>query len=189
MLTRTLYVNCIHYYNVHVDDIVKVASQVQEWGDFIVVLLHPFDLQGKIFRRFGTGSSAKRDLLEFVRSVLQEHNEFAFLLKELQPTASTGISVRTDNQIRVELIHGHFITKGHADPTVYELDEEGNILHHKMGTQKQSIELCGVEKVNVSVQHSIEAHQSQLIEIAKVTMLLSKDYPECGVEFGFTLGK
>ncbi|MCB9777079.1 MAG: hypothetical protein H6742_00780 [Alphaproteobacteria bacterium] len=163
------------------------ARALAGWGEFIAVLLSPFDLDGAIFRRFGTGPTALADLRGFVDQVGKRHERFAFLLKELQPTASTGVAVRLpDGRVHAELVHGHFVTKGFADPTIYTLDPDGCVLSHQPGRQRLAMQLQDGKTVRVPVQAAIRATERQLAEICHAASCLADRYPGAGVEFGFT---
>lgn len=168
-------------------DVERTAEALASWGEFIAVLLSPFDLDGRIFRIFGTGPTALSDLQGFIDAVGERHDRFAFLLKELQDTASTGVAVRLpDGRVHVELVHGHFVTKGFADPTIYVLDAEGGVISHAPGRQEVAMQLVGGRKVREAVSEPITATAAQLEAIHHAADGLAERYPGAGVEFGFT---
>jgi phosphohistidine swiveling domain-containing protein len=167
-------------------DVDAAAQSLTGWGEFIAVLLHPFDLDGEIFRRFGTGATAADDLRAFVTTIAKRHPTFAFLLKELQETAATGVAVRRpDGTVHVEVIHGHFITKGFADPTIYELAADGSLALHTPGRQDVAMQVALGKKVRVPIDAPIEISAAQLAAVFHATSSLSNRYPTAGVEFGF----
>ena len=169
------------------DHVRAAASQISHWGEFIAVLLSPFDLDGAIFRKFGTGPTAESDLAAFVDTVGARHPQFSFLLKEMQDTEATGVAIRTpDGSVFVELIRGHFITKGHASPTTYQLDPAGRIATHVPGSQDFEMQVVAGRKVRVPVTSQIAATEGQLSEIRNAAVGLAARYPSAGVEFGFT---
>lgn len=171
----------------HAASIAAAAQTIAGWGEFIAVLLHPFHLNGSVFRTFGTGPTALASLSQFVQAVASKHERFAFLLKELQETASTGVAVTLpDGSVRVELVHGHFVTKGLEDPTVYVLDPSGNVQVHLPGRQTFAVQVVGGIKVRVPVEHPISASAGQLAEIRRAAAGLAERRQGAGVEFGFT---
>lgn len=168
-------------------DVASAAKELLDWGEFIAVLLSPFHLDGEIYRTFGTGETAQSTLEQFVESVSSKHERFAFLLKHLQDTASTGVAVRLpDGRVHIELVHGHFITKGFADPTIYILGPDGAIAMRTSGNQKVAMQLFGGRKIRVEVTEPIQATAAQLAAIRKAAVGLAGEYPGAGVEFGFT---
>jgi phosphohistidine swiveling domain-containing protein len=169
------------------EELERAAAALAGWGEFIAVLLSPFDLDGQIFRIFGTGPTALWDLERFVETVSRHHDHFAFLLKELQATASTGVAVRLpDGKVRVELVHGHFVTKGFADPTVYLLGADGGVVSHTPGRQEVAMQVVEGRKVREAVSEPIAATPAQLAAIHRAAAGLAERYPGAGVEFGFT---
>ncbi len=169
------------------DDVAHAADALSAWGEFIAVLLDPFHLEGEIFRRFGAGRTAGQDLAAFVDQVAARHTRFAFLLKELQETASTGVALRLpDGTVRVELVEGHFATKGFADPTVYVLDRHGQPLTHAPGKQDVAVQVVQGRKVRVPVLAPPMATAQQLADVHHATVGLAERYPNAGIEFGFT---
>ncbi len=163
------------------------AAALADWGEFIAVLLEPFALDGGIHRRFGTGTTAAADLRKFCGPVETRHPSFAFLLKELQETAMTGVAVAVDGGgVRVEVIHGHFITKGFEDPRVYELDAVGEVIRTVPGLQTIAVELVGGQTRRVQVSTPASLNAEQLREVRRATTLLAKDHPGAGIEFGYT---
>lgn len=169
------------------EDLEHAAEALVDWGEFIAVLLWPFYLEGAIFRKICSGRNALTDLTDFVDRVGAQHDRFAFLLKELQPTASTGVAVRLpDGSVRVELVHGHFITKGFADPTAYILDRAGAVETHAPGKQKLAMQVVDGQTVRVPVDGPVLATAVQLETIRHAAMGLADHYPGAGMEFGFT---
>lgn len=168
-------------------DVVAAAAALAGWGEFIAVLLAPFDLDGEIFRRFGTGATAGADLVRFVDRVSTRHTSFAFLLKELQETAQTGVAVRLrDGSVHVEIVEGHFITKGFADPSVYQLDPSGAQTSFTPGRQDFAMQVVAGNTVRVAVDRPPTATTDQLAVVHRAAVGLAERYPTCGVEFGFT---
>jgi len=169
------------------NDVARAAKAIAGWGEFIAVLLVPFDLEGDIFRKFGSGPTAPSDLQRFVDTVGAKHDRFALLLKELQETASTGVALQLpDESIHVELVHGHFVTKGFADPAVYVLDLDGQVTSHTPGRQEFAMQLVGGKTTRVPVDQPIEATAKQLAAIKQAAVGLAARYPGAGIEFGFT---
>jgi phosphohistidine swiveling domain-containing protein len=122
-----------------------------------------------------------------VDEVGARHERFAFLLKELQETASTGIAVRLpDGGVRIELIAGHFITKGVEEATVYRLDAAGECISHRPGAQRVSIQVESGRKVRVPVAKPPSLRPDQLAEIRRAVLALSEHHPGAGIEFGHT---
>lgn len=168
-------------------DVQQAAARLLAWGEFIAVLLVPFDLEGQIFRRFGTGATAEHDIASFANAVGQKHDRFAFLLKELQDTAMTGVAVRLpDGSVHVEIVEGHFVTKGFADPTVYRLGPSGELLAHAPGRQDLAMQVVGGRKVRMPVERPPTATAAQLASVRHATLGLATRYPDAGIEFGFT---
>jgi len=168
-------------------DVDAVAKQICSWGEFIAVLLAPFDLDGKIIRHFGTGPTAARDLGRFVDQVAPRCESFAFLLKELQPTAATGAATRLpDGGTRVELIHGHFFTKGFATPTSYTLGPAGDLLASELGDQRVAVELVDGKQHKYPVMTPPSATPEQLAAIHHGVTALEVHYPSAGLEFGLS---
>ena len=106
------------------------------------MLLSPFRWQGRILRKLGAGSTALSDLRALFAELRAHEGWFAILLKELQPTARTGIAVRlSDGRVRAEIIHGHFASKGIADATSYLLQPDGDIESMRVGRQTSMVTL------------------------------------------------
>jgi phosphohistidine swiveling domain-containing protein len=163
------------------------ADRICDWGEFIAVLLDPFDLDGEIHRVIGTGANAAADLARFSLPLDHRAEPFCFLLKELQDTASTGVAVALpDGGVRIEVIHGHFITKGHEEPRVYILAADGRVTHTTPGAQSVSMQVVRGRKVRAPVDVPIALDAAQLAEVTRSTQLLAASYPDAGVEFGFT---
>jgi len=168
-------------------DVAACAKQLAAWGEFIAVLLDPFDLDGHIFRRFGTGPTAEDDLAAFVEKAGAKHTRFAFLLKELQDTAMTGVAVRVaDGGVRVEIIEGHFITKGFEAPTTYALDSSGMTQGHTPGQQRIAVQVRHGKKERVQVGPPPSLEPDQLSAVFRAACGLADRFPGAGIEFGFT---
>lgn len=168
-------------------EVQQAVAPLLTWGEFIAVLLVPFDLDGQIFRRFGTGTTAEHDIRFFTNTVGEKHDRYAFLLKELQDTAMTGVAVRLpDGSVHVEVVEGHFVTKGFAEPTVYRIGPSGEVVAHAPGRQDLAMQVAGGRKVRVAVEHPPTATAEQLASVRHATLGLATRYPEAGIEFGFT---
>lgn len=164
-----------------------VADAVRHWGEFIAVLLDPFDLDGEIHRVIGTGANASGDLARFRAPLDPRQETYAFLLKELQDTASTGVAVALpDGGVRIEVIHGHFITKGHEEPRVYVLSSDARVTHTTPGRQTVSMQVIHGRKERRPVETPIALDAGQLAEVFRTTRLMAESYPDAGIEFGFT---
>lgn len=169
------------------EDARRAASALSGWGEFIAVLLEPFRLDGEIYRRFATGATAGPELANFVDKVGARHARFAFLLKELQETASTGVAVRMpDGGVHIELIAGHFITKGVEEATSYRLNEAGVCITHRSGAQTVAIQVEAGRHVRVPVTAPPSLLPGQLAEIRRAVLALSEHHPGAGIEFGHT---
>jgi len=163
------------------------AADIAHWDEFIAVLLDPFYLDGQILRCFGTGRSADADLRSFVERVGRRHHRFAFLLKELQETAATGVAVRlADGGVRIEAIAGHFFTKGFASPAVYHLNHVGACIAHQEGRQDFAFDLRHGKKERVPVSGPPSIPPPQLAVVFRATQALAQRYAGAGIEFGFT---
>lgn len=167
-------------------DFESAAATLEGWGEFIAVLLDPFHLDGKIHRTIGHGRSARDDLSKFCRLAARLES-YTFLLKELQETASTGVAVRLPNGgVRIEVIHGHFITKGHESPRSYILSVDGAVVEKSTGSQSTAVMIVGGKPVEMRVTVPVMLSDAQIAEIRRAVMTLHSHYPEAGIEFGFT---
>jgi phosphohistidine swiveling domain-containing protein len=169
------------------EDARRAASALSGWGELIAVLLEPFHLDGVIYRRFATGTTAGSELARFVDEVGARHARFAFLLKELQETTSTGVAVRMpDGGVHIELITGHFITKGVEEATSYRLDASGVCIAHRPGAQSIAVQVKAGRTERVPVTAPPCLRPEQLAEIHRAVLALSEHHPEAGIEFGHT---
>ncbi len=169
------------------EDARRAALALSGWGELIAVLLDPFHLDGEIYRRFATGATAGSELARFVEEVGARHARFAFLLKELQETASTGVAVRMpDGGVHIELIAGHFITKGVEEATSYRLDAKGVCSAHRPGAQAIAVQVKAGRKERVPVTEPPCLRPDQLEEIRRAVLALSEHHPGAGIEFGHT---
>ncbi len=169
------------------DHVSAACAQISSWGEFIAVLLNPFDIDGKIFRQFGTGATSGVDLSNFLAAIKPRYSSFAFLLKELQETACTGVAVRRpDGSLHIEVVEGHFVTKGLEDPTVYELDALGKIEFHRAGRQVYAFRVQGGRREKMPVSQPMTLSKEQIAAVSHAANGLSKLYPAAGIEFGFT---
>lgn len=170
------------------EDIAAVADEIRAWGEFIAVLLVPFRWQDKIVRRFGEGAIAEVCLGQIVADLAGHGAWFAFLLKELQPTARTGIAVRLDDgDVLVEIVHGHFISKGIAGATTYRLGTNGALRSVRLGNQTSQAVVERGEIRQEPVNTSPELSASEQLQILDVVRRVAVSHPKAGIEFGYTL--
>lgn len=168
-------------------DVARAAARLEAWGEFIAVLLDPFDLDGQIHRTFGTGPTARADLARFIAPLESLDRGFAFLLKELQDTALTGVAVRlADGGVHVEVICGHFITKGFEEPRSYRLAADGSVASSSPGSQTVAMQVIAGRMVRVPVVAPATLSSEQLAEVRHAAVSLATTYPDAGIEFGYT---
>ncbi len=168
-------------------DLASAAERLAPWGEFIAVLLDPFDLDGQIHRSFGTGPTAGADLAGFMAPLGSLGRGFAFLLKELQDTALTGVAVRLpDGGVHVEVICGHFITKGFEEPRSYRLAADGSVASSSPGSQTVAMQVIAGKKVRVPVTVPATLSPEKLAEVRHAAVSLAATYPDAGIEFGYT---
>lgn len=169
------------------EDITAVAHALRSWGEFIAVLLVPFRWNGKIVRRFGEGPIAEVCLGQIVADLDGHDAWFALLLKELQPTARTGIAVRLDDgDSLVEILHGHFISKGIAGATTYRLGASGVVRSVRLGNQSSQAVVERGEIRHESVATSPELTPAERVQIVDIVHRLAPYHPRAGIEFGYT---
>jgi phosphohistidine swiveling domain-containing protein len=168
-------------------DLSRAAEHIAAWGEFIAVLLDPFDLDGQIHRTFGTGPTAGADLVRFIAPLASLDHGFAFLLKELQDTAFTGVGLRLpDGGVHIEVIRGHFITKGFEEPRTYRLAADGSVSSSSPGSQTVEVQVTAGRKVRLPVSIPAALSAEQLSEIRRAAVSLATTYPDAGIEFGYT---
>lgn len=169
------------------EDVATIATAIGEWDEFIAVLLMPFRWRGEILRHFGAGRVAHSGIARFIDELSNHERPFAFLLKELQPTSKTGIAVRLDDaRVRVEVIQGHFASKGIEDATSYRLGPDGAVESRRIGRQIRMATLEHGQVATVSVTEPATLDASQLRELSKVMNKMAAHHPEAGIEFGYT---
>lgn len=169
------------------EDIAEIVQAVAGWSEFIAVLLMPFRWRGEILRYFGTGEAAHSCIIRFTGELSAHEQPFAFLLKELQPTSKTGIAIRLDHErMRVEVIQGHFASKGIEDATSYLLGPGGEVRSCRVGQQQKMATLERGQVTTLPVSHPARLDVNQLRELSEVMSKLATHYPEAGIEFGYT---
>lgn len=177
----------------HLDDapgLATAAARIADWGEFIAVSLWPFRWQGKIVRKIGEGIAALTCLREVTGALVGHRGWVALLLKELQPTARTGVAVRmgddTRDEIIIDIVHGHFATKGIAGATSYRLGPGGELLSVRKGIQTS----MAVVRRGVTMQEPVDGPamltQTELALVDGVVRKLAVHHPGAGIEFGFT---
>lgn len=170
--------------------VAAAAERIAGWGEFIAVALWPFRWRGKIVRTFGEGPSALSCLRGAVEALDGHQGWAAFLLKELQPTARTGVAVRVAGEGRdevvVEIIHGHFITKGIANASSYRLAPGGEPLSMRLGAQTSMAAVMRGAIRQVPVSGPAELSHEEMALIDAHVRKLSVAHPGAGIEFGFT---
>ncbi|MDC3956911.1 hypothetical protein KEG38_23830 [Polyangium jinanense] len=167
--------------------VAAVAEALRSWGEFIAVLLAPFRWQDKIVRKFGEGNAAEACIRALIDELAGHDAWFAFLVKELQPTARTGIAVRREEgDVVVEIVHGHFISKGIADATTYRIGPGGVVRSVRLGKQATQ---AVVEHGNVReepVDEPPELSPAERKQIFDIVQRLATHHPRAGIEFGYT---
>jgi len=164
-----------------------VAEALRAWGEFIAVLLVPFHWRDKILRRFGEGKAAEACLQGIVEELAGYEPWFAFLLKELQPTAQTGIAVQLEGgDVLVEIIHGHFISKGIAGATTYRIGPSGSLQSIRLGNQTTQAVVERGEVRQEPVDRPPELEPAELARLFEIVQRLAVHHPKAGIEFGYT---
>ncbi|HRI06526.1 MAG TPA: PEP/pyruvate-binding domain-containing protein [Nannocystaceae bacterium] len=167
-----------------------VAEQIAEWGEFIAVALWPFRWQGKIVRKIGEGAAALACLRGAVDALHGHGGWAAFLLKELQPTARTGVAVRVvdegRDEIVVDIVHGHFATKGIAGASSYRLAPGGEPRSTRLGVQASMAVVAGGIVRQEPVFGPAELSREEMALIDASVRKLAIHHPRAGIEFGFT---
>lgn len=168
-------------------DIAAVAGALRSWGELIAVMLEPFRWQEKIVRRFGEGPAADVCVRRLVADIEGHEGWFAFLLKELQPTARTGIATRLeDGDVLAEIAHGHFIGKGIADATTYRIGPGGVLRTARPGRQTVQAVVERGEVRQEPVDGSPELTPAEILQVFEITRRLATHHPLAGIEFGYT---
>lgn len=168
-------------------DIARVAESLRSWGELIAVMLEPFRWREKIIRRFGEGPTAEACLRGIIGDINGHDGWFAFLLKELQPTARTGIATRLeDGDVMAEIAHGHFIGKGIADATTYRIGSGGVVRTVRLGKQTTQAVVEGGKVRQEPVDGPPELTPVELEQVFEITQKLAKHHPKAGIEFGYT---
>lgn len=167
--------------------IASAANQLHGWGEFIAVLLAPFRWKDNIVRQFGEGERAEECLLNIAEQLKDHTTWFALLLKELQPTARTGIGVLlAEGEVLVEVVHGHFASKGIADATTYRLDTNGSLQSVRLGRQTTMAVVHGGDVSRVPVDRPPELTEEERRRICVYVQKLVVHHPKAGIEFGYT---
>ncbi len=185
-ISRGFIALCKQPWNEHVEDL---ARELRTWGEFMAVLLSPFHWNGKILRKIGVGPTAADVLRGCFHELSGHRGPFALLLKELQPTARTGVAVRlADGRVLAEVTRGHFITKGIAGATGYFLSESGDKEHVREGGQESMTVVEHGKARTVRVDMPARLSDDELVQLRDVLQKLSAHHPEAGIEFGYTPG-
>jgi len=168
-------------------DIAAVAEALRSWGEFIAVLLEPFRWQQKVVRRFGEGRTAEACLRRLFNDIDGHDRWFAFLLKELQPTAMTGIATRLEGgDVMIEIAHGHFIAKGIADATTYRVGPGGALRIARLGKQSMQAVVERGEVRQEPVDRPPELTPMEIAQVHEITQKLARHHPKAAIEFGYT---
>ena len=166
------------------------AEQIAGWGEFIAVALWPFRWQGKIVRKIGAGGAALACLRRAADALDGHRGWAAFLLKELQPTARTGVAVRVVDEERdevvVDIVHGHFATKGISGATSYRLGPGGEVRTVRLGTQTSMAVVSNGETRQEPVTVPPALTPEELVLIDAIVRKLAAHHPQAGIEFGST---
>lgn len=167
--------------------VAELAGALGGWGEIIAVMLKPFTWQGRILRHIFTGETALEGLQRFLSELDSFQGWFAFLLKELQPTARTGIAVRLpDGRVRAEIIVGHFASKGIADATSYLLTPEGKPISVRRGRQTSTAVINRGRVQKIPIEASAELSTGEMRQLCEIMRRLSAHHPEASIEVGYT---